>query len=251
MDVFISRKKRKTSSLPFTFVWFDKKGGAMRAVEMMNEVTTSAKGYAQWGKEYDSGKETEYEKRDAVHEPVVGRDKKIDEAKNMALPYIKGKKKYEEAHGEIERAQSTVAIRCPLRRVWLDIMGVPLQLWDKETFWHRAYEESMCVTAEMHEGNDELGSESQSVVPESEVGEGRAPERAMEEQGSGKENIHDIILVKRSDEEGINVAKYGGVDNLLLIKANGFIKRKRVKQEMLKRRRPKRMKAIRLRVGTK
>ncbi|MED6225453.1 hypothetical protein PIB30_093840, partial [Stylosanthes scabra] len=32
----------------------------------------------------------------------------------------------------------------------------------------------------------------------------------MEEQGSEKENIHDIILVKRSDEEGIIIAKYGG-----------------------------------------
>ncbi|MED6225454.1 hypothetical protein PIB30_093841 [Stylosanthes scabra] len=53
--------------------------------------TTSVKGYAQWGKEHDSGRESEDVKHDVVHEPTVGRDKKIDEAKNMALPYIKGK----------------------------------------------------------------------------------------------------------------------------------------------------------------
>ncbi|MED6182565.1 hypothetical protein PIB30_029558 [Stylosanthes scabra] len=47
----------------------------------------------------------------------------------------------------------------------------------------RAYEESMCVTAKTHKGNDELGSGNQSVVPESEMGEGRAPERKSEEQG--------------------------------------------------------------------
>ncbi|MED6182566.1 hypothetical protein PIB30_029559 [Stylosanthes scabra] len=91
-------RKRRRSSLPFAFVRAtrESKTGDERFAEEHRRGerpcrTMSVKRYAQWGKGRDSGTESKDAKRDVVYDPIVGRDKKIDEGKNMALPYIKGK----------------------------------------------------------------------------------------------------------------------------------------------------------------